>query len=280
MTSISQMLNKTKTQLETAGILTARLDAEVLLAHAISKNRTWLAAHGDEELSESEEVRQLESLVTRRLNREPIAYIVGKKEFYGRDFAVTPNVLIPRPETEDLIELTLSTLRAQHSELRTLHLLDVGCGSGCVGITLKLENPTLNVTLSDISTKALQIAQQNAKRLSAKVDFTQSNLLSHLLVFSFSHFDFIVANLPYVDKNWKTSPELKHEPELALYANDNGLELIKKLIEQTPEVISPHGYLLLEADPEQHDLIVQYAEKYGLTLQEIKGYAIALRSQD
>lgn len=142
--------------------------------------------------------------------------------------------------------------------------MDVGCGSGCVGITLKLKHPGLDVTLSDISTKALGVAQQNAAALRADVHFAKSDLLSHFLTSSPAHFNIIVANLPYVDKAWETSPELNYEPTSALYAESNGLELIFKLIKQAPKALKTGGYLILEADPVQHGSIVKHSGKFGL----------------
>lgn len=270
--TIHSWLVNAERQLEEADISSSRLDAELLLCHTLKKERTWLIAHGNETL-ERKLLHESEASLERRLAREPIAYIVGYKEFYGRTFIVTSDTLIPRSETEDLIELIAKQL---HSS--SVRLLDVGCGSGCIGITLKLEVPALNVTLSDISNSALKVAQKNAHRLGAKqVRYVTSNLLDHWLSHEKSKvFDIIVANLPYVDRSWKTSPELKHEPDVALYARDNGLALIKKLITQSKSLLVNNGYLALEADPEQHEAIIRYAEP-NLRHIETQGYALILQ---
>lgn len=236
-----------------AGITSARLDAEIILAHTIRRSRTWIHAHSDELLDE----RTLDIAGARldlRLDRVPIAYIIGHKEFYGRLLKVSPSVLVPRPESEFAIELLRQYLPpSAHT------LLDVGTGSGCIGITAKLELPNLAVTLSDVGPHALTIAHENAEALRADVAIIKSDLLESVD----GIFDCIVANLPYVDKSWQRSPETDHEPELALFADERGLALIYRLIDQAPLVTTPQGMLLLEADPEQHAEIISYAGGHG-----------------
>lgn len=271
--TISEKLREIEQLFSKAGIPSPRLDAEVLLAYTLDADRTYLHAHATDTLQDST-LRRFGKLVERRLQREPVAYITGRKEFYGREFIVTPNVLIPRPETEELVELVL---RSQISDLR-FSVLDVGCGSGCIGITLKLEQPELNVTLSDISPEALSVAKRNAEQLGATVGLIESDLLSQFLASEIS-FDIIVANLPYVDKDWETSPETEHEPALALYADNHGLELIDRLIEQSSRVLNKHGWLFLEADPEQHGSITTTTSRHGLQPVEIQGYAMSFVRQ-
>jgi release factor glutamine methyltransferase len=253
-------------QLAEAGITTARLDAEIILAHTVRKSRTWLHAHGDEELS----LRLIEIADARldlRLDRTPIAYIVGHKEFYTRSFKVTPSVLIPRPESESIIELL-----KKHTPTNAKRLIDVGTGSGCLGITAKLEFPELNVTLADISRHALKVAESNATSLHTEVTLAQSNLLAQAP----GIFDIVIANLPYVDKDWERSPETDQEPSLALFADNGGLALIEQLLAELPEALNPSGLALLEADPCQHEAIISLAAKLGLKHVETEGYAVAL----
>lgn len=224
------------------------LDAELILAHFLGVERSFLHAHPETELTEAQ-ISELDQLCQRRAGGEPLAYITGVKDFYGREFKVTPDVLIPRPETEALIEVAKS--------LKPARILDVGTGSGCIAITLAKELPDSQVTAVDISEKALKIAQENAQKHLAKIDFRQSDLLSGLKE---EKFDLIVANLPYVDKNWDwLGPELQFEPEIALYAEDNGLKQIKKLIKQGSEHLEQGGHLLLEADRSQHQKIRTFA---------------------
>lgn len=267
-TSITVWLRDAAEELAMTGITTALLDAEVILAHTLRKSRTYLHAHGNERLDD----RRLEIANARlelRKDRVPVAYIIGHKEFYGRQFSVTPSVLIPRPESETLIDqlkLYCQDKTAPHS----LTLTDVGTGSGCLGITAKLELPQVQVTLLDTSRHALKVAEQNAKNLDAEVTLLQSDLLTKLAVPS----DILVANLPYVDKTWERSPETNHEPAEALFAEDGGLTLIKRLISQTETMLKPGGLLLLEADPEQHVAITAYAKNHGLSAAVANGYCV------
>lgn len=261
--TIKNWLDRAETLLRKADIPSARLDAELILSHALGRNRTWLAAHNDDEVFPSKNV-EADRLLTERAKRIPLAYLMGYREFYGRRFIVTPDTLIPRPETETLVELV-----KKHG--LGGKVIDVGTGSGCLGLTIALETDS-EVTLCDVSDAALEIAQKNAEELGVKnAVFTASNLLS----VAHENFDLIAANLPYVDRDWQRSPETDFEPSLALFADDGGLELIKNLIDQAPEHLSPDGHLLLEADPEQHLNIVRYAANFDLI--EAVDYAILLK---
>jgi release factor glutamine methyltransferase len=284
--TISEWISASSAQLATAGVSTSRLDAELLLAYELEQSRTWLIAHQNDNIDDLNVLENASKLLEKRLNRIPLAYITNHKEFYNRSFFVNESVLIPRPESEMIIELLKEYIatfeedvnssqpnppaggQQPHKEAskaavgNSLRVIDVGTGSGCLGITARLEFPQLSVTLSDISEDALAVARKNAKALGAKpIRYVQSDLFEHWL----SHknpqkFDIIIANLPYVDRNWERSPETDHEPALALFAEDHGLELIKKCVQQASIMTSVNGYLLLEADPEQHDEIILYAE--------------------
>ena len=273
MQTIKSVLENSISQLTQAGVLTPRLDTEVLLAHTLGVGREYLAAHPEKNLSTST-IKSFAQLVSQRQQRVPIAYLTGYKEFYGLDFRVTADVLVPRPETEDLVELALEL--DQKKSWKSTKVLDVGCGSGCIGITLKLEKPEWDITLSDISSEALKIADQNATKLGVDVTTIQSDLLSSSLLSS-SSFDAIVANLPYVDRTWQVSPELAHEPAAALYAEEGGLRLIYKLIKQSTGMTT---HLLLEADPEQHQNIINFAQKHGFYHKETRGYALSLSTKN
>jgi release factor glutamine methyltransferase len=210
----------------------------------------------------------------------PLAYIEGYTWFYGRRFLVNKNVLIPRPETEDIITAVKSFLETSRA-LKTWPdgLLDLCTGSGCIGITLKLEDSRLNISCSDISVKALEIAQKNAKNLKAKVKFIKSNLFASL---KGQKFDFIVTNPPYVDKTWDwlDKKSLKHEPRIALYARNHGLKIIKKILKQAPDHLAPKGHLLLEADPIQHQEIIEIAAKNHLTHLKTHNFILSFQKTD
>ena len=234
----------------------------------------------------------------------PKAYKDGYQDFYGRNFLVTPDVLIPRPETEQIIDAVLNLagkpyLPGVKPAKRVLPpnpiIVDVGTGSGCIAITIKKELPEAMVYATDISKKALKIAQKNADKHSAPISFIISRLCQNVNnpkdccprgvdsvkrknsfcthapnAVNFTP-DVIVANLPYVDEKWDwlDKEALSHEPSIALYADDHGLELIKKLIDTANS-----KYLILEADPCQHKEIIDYAAKKGLQHLETRGFIL------
>ncbi len=272
--SIEKWLRRTTDLFNNVDIESARLDAELILrfgldhadnAHdfAAPVTRTWLIIHNGVKIPEN----FANDLVTRRLNREPIAYIVGVKEFYDRDFIVTPDVLIPRPESEHIIE----SLR-KFDIANDAKIIDVGTGSGALAITAKLEFPSAKVFATDISDAALSVAKTNANNLGANIEFSQSDLLSGVD----ETFDFIIANLPYVAKNWDVSPETRAEPDIALYADDDGLELIKKLIVQAPNKLSRNGKLILEMDSRQIRTVANFAKTYGFKVRETLPFTLVL----
>lgn len=267
--AISAWLQDATKQLATVGVESAKLDAEIILAHTLQHGRTYLHAHGDDHLT----ARQVEVANARlhlRLERTPLAYIIGHKEFYGHMFKVTPSTLIPRPESEAIIDLLLEADRQLQLPLHKRRLVDVGTGSGCLGISAKLALPELDVTLVDVSRYALKVAQENAKTLDADVLCLQSNLLAE---YPFTA-QYIIANLPYVDPEWERSPETNYEPELALFAEHAGLALINRLIEQAPDHLAHGGHMFIEADPRQHPAIVQAAKRLGFALATSRGFIL------
>ena len=221
---------------EDAGILAPRLTAEVLLAHAIGCQRAWLYAHSDEELKELWGIHYGRYL-HQRLEGMPTQYITGTQEFFGRDFRVTKDVLIPRPETEHLIEAAL--------KYSVSTILDIGTGSGAIAITLALETEA-RVTASDITSAALTVARGNSSRLAALVDFVDCDLGSALRDQSF---DLIVSNPPYVAETDRPTLQREvrdHEPPLALFAGADGLAVYSRLIPEAARLLKPGGRLILE----------------------------------
>lgn len=268
-TTINQFLNRAEQEFKLAKIPSPELDAEIILAYALKKDRVYLHAHPQEAL-ESSVLKFANTLLSKRVKRIPVAYLVGKKEFYGRDFIVNKNTLIPRPETEDIIDVIKKIIPQTQKKSK---LIDVGTGSGCIGITLKLELPKLDVELYDISEKALGVARKNSKKFGANVQLKLNDLLED---YNKRDVDVIVANLPYVDKNWDMSPEINFEPKSSLFAKENGLYFINKLIKQTEKTLKSGGYLILEADPVQHQQILKYARKFNLEKFEIVNYIISM----
>lgn len=275
--TISAWLKQATDELADELLPTPRLDAEIILAHTIRHPRTYLHAHGDDELSARDE-DIAGARIELRKDRVPVAYIIGHKEFYGRRFRVTPAVLIPRPESEQLIDM-LRKLVPDSAALPGVvqkRLVDIGSGSGCLGITAKLEFPELDVALIDTSRHALSVAEKNASLLGADVETFVSDLLTE---YPYSP-DIMLANLPYVDRSWEQSPELANEPEEALYADDEGLAVIKRCVEQASLRAKPGALLLLEADPRQLDAIAAFAKSHRFKEIDRDEYAIGFSLED
>ena len=268
--TVASWLRTASETLADALLPSPRLDAEIILAHTINRPRTWLHAHGNEPL-DPRRVDIADARIALRLDRVPVAYIIGHKEFYGRRFVVTPDVLIPRPESEALIELLLA-----HAPDTARRVVDVGCGSGCLGITAKCERPDLEVTLLDISATALAITQKNADRLQVTIRTARSDLLSAYPL----NANIVLANLPYVDSSWpEITGDLSHEPATALFADDNGLALYKRFFAELPAHCAGGALVVIEADPRQHDALQDIARGTGFSHRVTKGFALAFVKQ-
>lgn len=272
--SIADFLAISTKTLSEAGIASARLDSELILAHVLRRSREWLLAHDAVALTQPQQ-QQARQLLLQRTRRQPIAYLTGKRDFYGHSFLVNEQVLVPRPESEVILAI-LGEL-AQDHHLRTV--LDVGTGSGCLATSIKLAHPNLTVSACDISESALLVARRNTARLlpsGRQIKFYQSDLLSDLPVNS--RFDLIVANLPYLSPGRDDlSPELAFEPAIALYADDDGLSLIKQLITTAPARLTPGGYLLLEMDTDQVETVASYATGYRYQVVKQEPFHLLMR---
>jgi len=226
----------------------ASLEARVILCHVLDKPREWLVIHPDYELEQSQ-LDQLNLMITRLQSGEPLPYLVGKQAFYGLDFKVTPDVLIPRPETELLIEECITWLE-EHPARRKL--ADIGTGSGAIAITLADRFEDLQVTAIDISAKALEVAKQNAELLNVvpQIKFLENDLLEK----NTDRFDVIAANLPYIpSEKLPTLSVASHEPMLALDGGQDGLGIINRLLQQSHEHIKPGGMIILEIEEGQSE---------------------------
>jgi release factor glutamine methyltransferase len=218
-----------------------RRDAKVLLAHVLGWDQAALLAHPERLLSPAE-LAQYESLLTRRVASEPIQYLTGEQEFFGLLLEVSPDVLIPRPETEHLVEAVLERVGREANA----RIVDVGTGSGAIAVALAHALPRARVTAVDLSPAALEVARRNAERhgLSARVTFLQSDLLSAI---DGAEFDAVVSNPPYVAEGEVLEPQVSnYEPHSALYAGPTGLEIYERLIPQACSVLKPQGWLMLE----------------------------------
>jgi release factor glutamine methyltransferase len=238
--TIREALRTAAERLELHRVSNARLTAEVLLAHILSISREYLISHDDRLLNDAESDR-LENAIYDRISGVPLQYIVGKQEFYGRYFHVNPSVLIPRPETEFIIETVLG-IQSTWGQTPRCRILDVGTGSGCIGVTLALEIPGAKVFAGDISEEAVLVARENALSLNAPVHFVCMDLVDGIS----GPFDFIVSNPPYVGRGElnKLQREVRdHEPHVALFG---GLEIYERLVRGAAECLYPGGYLIME----------------------------------
>jgi release factor glutamine methyltransferase len=251
---LGDWLRSASERLALNGVEASKLESQVLAGFALSQERSWILAHSDHELTDP---RSLESLLNRRLGHEPLAYITGRREFYGRVFRVQPGVLIPRQETETLIESALGAI----DRLGTKKVLDVGVGSGAIAVTLKLERPGLQVTAIDISSVALEVAKANALALGAEVELSESNLFSGL---NERRFDLIVSNPPYIGRGEALLSEVRaFEPEIALFGGETGLKIYEGLAEGSEAHLEPGGEVWLEIGHEQEATVTRLWEGRG-----------------
>lgn len=254
-------LSRITQKLNDAGIASARLDALILLERATDKDRAWILAHQEEELS-TQALLYLEESVKRRAAREPLAYILGSKEFYGLGFNVSSDVLIPRPETERMVEHAIENCPKNSS------VLELGTGSGCIGISLSKHRPDLRILASDVSSKALSVAQRNNETHSTNVEFVRSDLFENIT----GHFDCILANLPYVPDETRHEPELDAEPKIALYAGIDGLDLYRTFFNNVSNYLSDTGQSVVEASPTQRSILIKLATNQRLSFDALSEY--------
>ena len=250
-------LKRAESQLTLANIGTARLDALVLHEAATGKDRTHLLAHPEMELSE-EELNLLNGWVERRAKHEPVAYLLGKSEFYGREFVVSPAVLEPRPESETMIDM----LKNQVATLfggKEFNLADVGTGSGALGITAKLELPGASVDLLEIDEAAIEVAKTNVIKFTTSISVIKSDLLAQTT----QHYDVLLCNLPYVPDEHTINRAATHEPKIAIFGGPDGLDLYRKLFRQVKKLQNVPLLILTESLPAQHEALKQIAGQFG-----------------
>ncbi len=292
-----EYLSRAARKLEQAGIGTARLDALVLLEDVTRISRAQLLAEPSMEIK-PQQTAKLEKLLKRRARHEPLAYIRGMTEFYGREFVLTPAVLEPRPESETMIEL-LKTLPyfghqqpkshpseqrpgtdqpSRHTDsapspsqchktsppTRKVTIADVGAGSGALGITAQLELPDTRVDLLEIDKKALLVAKENVDKFTLNINTIESDLLSA----SRRHYDILLCNLPYVPDSHTINQAASHEPRIAIFGGPDGLDLYRMLFEQISNLSGKPLYILTEALPPQHTLLKKIAQGHGYNLMQ------------
>ena len=247
--TVLELLRWTTDYFERNGIETARLDAEILLAHALASDRLRLYVDYEKPVL-AEERDRFRALVQRRASeRVPVSLLLGEREFWSLPFRVSGDVLTPRPDTETLVEAALSKVADAESAVR---ILDLGTGSGAIALSLASELPHAEITATDLSEPALQIATENADHLHMRerIRFLAGDLFEPV---ASERFDLVVSNPPYVARDDEASlpPELSHEPEMALFAGADGLDEIRRLVAEAGNHLSPGGWLLFELSPEQ-----------------------------
>lgn len=278
--TILQLLKETSNQID-------KLDAELIIAHVVDKPREFVVAHPEMKIKRLKD-QKIKRLIAKRKAGVPLAYLTGHKEFYGLNFLVNKHTLVPRPETELIVELATNKIDGffplvvgsqrgvVSNQNKNLILIDVGTGSGCIPIAIKktmeqYSNGTITVLATDISKQALKIAYKNAKKHKVNIKFLHGNLLQPVIkkiaIGQFNNRTMIItANLPYLtNKQYKSEPSIQHEPKSALVANNNGLALYEQLFTQIKLLIT--YYLLpvtcyLEFDPSQSQTITKLTQKY------------------
>ena len=253
-TTISKQLNAATDKLRAAGIDSARLDAEVLLAYVLNTRRLALYVHVAKELTD-EQIFRYNNLIQRRLDRVPVAYLTGHKEFMGLNFVVTPDVLIPRPDTEVLAQGVIEHLQEFHRDIK---MADIGTGSGaiCISILKFLDNITADAV--DISPQALDIARFNAEKFNVtdRITFHEGNLFEPL---AGKKFDVIISNPPYVSTgDFATiQPEVADEPRIALDGGADGLDFYRTIVTEAPKFLSDDGFLAVEIGADQAEAVTE-----------------------
>ena len=261
--TINDVLKEATEVLQNAGVPEGRREAGSLLSFVIGKDRTFLIAHAEDEVSDVDQFREV---VERRAAGEPLQYITGTQDFYGREFRVTPDVLIPRPETELLVEAALEVNKAA-----TL-ICDVGTGSGCIALTLLCELDRARAVALDKSPAALEVAKSNAQKLGVadRAEFVVSDCFDSLDAYEF---DFIVSNPPYVSAGVLEGLQREvrdHEPLIALSPGPDGLSIIRRLIHESPKFLKQNGHLIMEIGFDQGEAVQKLVDASVWELLEVR----------
>lgn len=249
MKTVKQVIAEITNILNSAGVAEPAANAEFIISNLLNKTRTEILAFGGDFPDSKQEL--LDNIIKQKIAGQPLEYIFKNAVFLGRNFYVDNRVLIPRPETEELILKTQKKLKAAPH-----NILDLCTGSGCIGVSLALTYPRAKVMCSDISAPALQVAKQNAQNHKAEINFIQSDLFDNIE----GNFDLIISNPPYIkEEDMQTlSPEVKQEPKLAQYGGKDGTEIIEKIILNAPKFLKPGGLLALEIGDKEGQKVLQF----------------------
>lgn len=276
MITIGGWIKIAETELTQAGISSARLDALILLERATNQSREQLLAHADEELH-GQAINTYRGLLDQRKERIPLVHLTRNREFYGLDLEITPDVLTPRAETEQMVEWAI-----KYAPIDS-RLIDIGTGSGAIAIAIAKHRPDLQVWATEVTTEALAVAKRNADKHNLNINFIQSDLFD-----AFTEeieprtsgalrpemvFETVVTNLPYLQNDAELMPEVLHEPAIALFGGDDGLDLYRRFLTQLPAHLTSSGYLFTECDPWQQEKLIEASKRAKLAIIE-QGYFI------
>lgn len=243
-----------------------RLDAQLLLAHVLARPRSWLLAHDDAVLDAGQALRY-RSLLARRVDGEPLAYLVGEKAFHGLTLNVTPDVLVPRPDTEVLVDWAIELLDGDLAHITRPTVVDLGTGSGAIALAVKNAQPRAAVTATDRSVAALSVAQANGSRLGLEARFLPGSWWEPL---PGECFHLVLANPPYIAAGDSHLPALRHEPESALTPGGDGLDALRQIAREAPEHLLAGGWLLLEHGHDQAEAVQGLLQDHGFTAIETR----------
>lgn len=267
-TTLENALSSSELVLKSTLPDSARLDSQLIATHVLGKPRSWVISHGDFALS-THQIQQIEKITKLRQANTPIAYIFNEKEFYRRRFYCDKRVLIPRPESEQIISSMLDILPKT-----PLSIIDMGCGSGVLGITAKLENPNWELTLSDISKQAIDVATRNVRNfgLSSSVSLIRCDLLP-----ADKNYDVVIANLPYVPANLIGKSDISCEPKIALFAGEDGLDSYRQLFAQLQSRKDRPAFLFIESHSDQQAELIKMAQSRWYNLINKTKFTLALK---
>ncbi len=240
--------------LKTADIPSARLDVFMIIEHVCNKERAWLLAHPEFEPTD-EQKKTIEQMVRRRAAAVPVAYILGSREFFGLAFEVSESVLVPRPETEELVAYAIENIGANAS------VLELGTGSGAIAVSLGANRPDLQITATDISPSALVTAQKNAQTHAPTIMFVESDLFAHVD----GKYDVVLANLPYVPVGARRQADIEHEPDIALYGGEDGLDYYRRFFKVLSQHLTSSGWAIIEFSPTQYAAVREEFSDFEIT---------------
>jgi release factor glutamine methyltransferase len=264
---VEKFLERATDKLKAAEVSTARLDTLILLEDALHKDRAWLLANTDIQLTSAQQIR-LNKQIARRAVHEPLAYIRGFTEFYGRRFKVNRRVLEPRPESETMIDLLKQIAKSHERRAKRWKIADVGTGSGAIGITAALELHNNSVDLYDIDAAALAVARHNCELHELNLRIVKRDLLRN----THKAYDVILANLPYVPSRWRINKAAAREPRLAIFGGPDGLDVYRRLFEQLTHFSWRPKYILTESLPPQHGKLKRIALEAGFKERQVRDF--------